>query len=786
MRTFTKFALAILGVILLQMNFSAKSQVIFSESFTNGMPVTWTLYNVDNFVPASAVSYVNAAWIAREDFITPSDSCAFSTSWYVPAGVANDWMVSPAITIPSTGTFSLSWEGMSPDPSYRDGYQVRVANSASLTAHQAATPIYSTTAEQTTWTPHTVSLAPYAGQTIYISWRNNSNDKFILMIDEIEVSQQVNYDAYVNNLGELSEYTLIPVSQATPVPLTADVTNQGSMAITNVVLTVNVTNGLGATVYTSSSTATASIAPGATVSKTVPSWTPAAIGDYYVEYNVTLTEADAVPSNNIDTLEISFTDSTFARDNGVVSGVLGIGPGTVGELGQVFELSNAANLSSVSFFIGNGLYGMAGQPVHARVRAFNGQPGAILATTDTLIMDTSRNVLITLPISGGPLALPADSFFVGIVEGDSNLTLGYAGSNFVPGVTWIDFPGNPFGGWANNEDYGFTDVYVVRANIQPNCPAFTFTQTSTPATCGQNDGSASITVAGGTSPYTYLWTNGDTASSVSNLNTGTHTCTVTDAIGCSDTVQVMISNLNGPTMGTITIGDVDCNGNANGTASTAVTGGTPPYSYAWSNGATTSSVTGLPAGTYFVTVTDSAGCMVNGTASIAQPAALTASGSATDESCTGCADGTATVVASGGTSPYTYAWSNGSTTATVTGLSTGTYTVTVTDGNGCTSTETVTVGVMISNGQILNGTAMIQLFPNPSNGIFNLTIDLPEAENLTIEVMDFTGKIVVEEHADATRTFDQAFNLRGKLAPGAYLMRVTVGEAKYLRKLVIE
>jgi hypothetical protein len=401
-------------------------------------------------------------------------------------------------------------------------------------------------------------------------------------------------------------------------------------------------------------------------------------------------------------------------------------------------------------------------------------------------MDTSRNVLITLPIAGGPLALPADTFYIGIIEGDSNLTLGYSSSNFVPGVTWLDFPGNPFGGWANNEDYGFNDVYIVRANIQPNCPAFAFTHSSTPATCGQSDGTASVSVSGGTAPYTYLWNNGDTASAVSNLSAGTYICTTTDAMGCSDTVQVIISNLNGPSIGTITATNVDCNGGSSGSASTSVTGGTPPYTYTWSNGSTTATASGLPAGTYTVTVSDSAGCTINGSVTITQPTALTATSSATDESCTGCADGTATVIPAGGTSPYTYLWSNGSTTASITGLSTGTYTVTVTDANGCTQTQTVTVGVMISNGQILNATAAIQVFPNPNNGIFSLSIDLPQAEALAIDILDYTGRVVASEKSEATRSYTHEFNLRGKLASGAYLMQISIGDSKHLRKLVIE
>lgn len=786
MRNLLRIAMAFAAVLLLQMGQSSKAQIFFQEHFTTGMPGTFTLYNVDNLTPATAVNYVNQAWIVREDFITPSDSCAFSTSWYTPAGTANDWMVTPAIVLPATGNVTLSWEGMSPDPSYRDGYQVRIANSSSLTAQQAGAILFSTTAEPTTWTPHSVSLNAYLGQTVYISFRNNSNDKFILMIDDIVVQQPNNYDARILTAAAPSEYTQIPASQASPVNFSADIINQGLLSVTGVVLNVTVRDGLGATVYTNNSTTTASLASGATVTKTVPSWTPSGISDYTIHYDVNIVETDANLGNDTLNSLLSITDSTFARDDNTVAGVLGIGAGTPGELGQVYELENPASVSSVSFFIGNGNGSMVNQPINAVIRAFNGVPGAILAYTDTLIMDTSTNVLVTLPISGGPLSLPADTFFVGVVEGDSNITLGYSNDIFLNGIGWVDFPGNPFGGWANNEDYSFNVVYIVRPNIQPNCPPFSFTQVSNPATCGQSDGNASVTVSGGTGPYTYSWSNGGNTANITNLSSGLYICTVTDNVGCSDTAQVNVSNLNGPTLSGLTISDVDCNGNSTGSATANVTGGTPPYSYVWSNGGTTQTINGLASGTYTVTITDSLGCVLNGTANVTQPTALTATSSATDESCTGCADGTASVTATGGTSPYTYLWSNGGTASSIGSLSAGTYTVTITDANGCTTTQTATVGVMISNGQVLNNTASIELFPNPSNGNFTLMVQLPKAGVIEYELMDITGKIVASDRSEETSQFQQEFNLRNSLAKGSYLVRIKVGEAQYLRKLVIE
>jgi hypothetical protein len=124
-------------------------------------------------------------------------------------------------------------------------------------------------------------------------------------------------------------------------------------------------------------------------------------------------------------------------------------------------------------------------------------------------------------------------------------------------------------------------------------------------------------------------------------------------------------------------------------------GGTPGYSYLWSNGSTNQTVTGLPVGIYMVTVTDAKGCTVIDEVTVAEPDVLMASASQIDaESCPGAADGSATVTVFGGTAPYTYAWdasAGGQETQNAVGLSAGSYSVTVTDANGCTAVASVEV-----------------------------------------------------------------------------------------------
>jgi hypothetical protein len=141
----------------------------------------------------------------------------------------------------------------------------------------------------------------------------------------------------------------------------------------------------------------------------------------------------------------------------------------------------------------------------------------------------------------------------------------------------------------------------------------------------------------------------------------------------------------------VTEEDVLCYGNHSGLISIQANCGMAPYTYQWNNGNQTSTISLLPAGTYKVTVTDAQGLINKMTFYITQPNRLTASAGKTNVSCNGSIDGAAWVLPNGGTSPYSYQWSNGETTQYIYGLSAGNYSVTITDDNGCTKTKSVTV-----------------------------------------------------------------------------------------------
>ena len=206
------------------------------------------------------------------------------------------------------------------------------------------------------------------------------------------------------------------------------------------------------------------------------------------------------------------------------------------------------------------------------------------------------------------------------------------------------------------------------------------------------DGGSTASATGGTMPYTYAWSNSATTASITGVAAGTYSVTITDANGCTDSSSTSITEPAALVASSVVDSNVSCNGFTDGGSTASATGGTMPYTYTWSNAATTASITGVVAGTYSVTITDANGCSSNSNVSITEPATLVAA-SVVDSNitCNGFLDGGATASSTGGTGAYTYAWSNGATTSSITGVIAETYSVTVTDANSCTDSSSVVI-----------------------------------------------------------------------------------------------
>jgi hypothetical protein len=236
------------------------------------------------------------------------------------------------------------------------------------------------------------------------------------------------------------------------------------------------------------------------------------------------------------------------------------------------------------------------------------------------------------------------------------------------------------------------------ANVVINAPsAILLTLSSTDASCGVSNGSASVSASGGAGSYAYLWDDpgAQTTDTATALSAGGYTVVVTDTSGCSEVGVVSVNNTGAATVSITDITNVTCNGSNDGAAVVFATGGTLPYVYSWDDPGTqsTDTATGLAGGTYVATVTDGVGCIASDIAVVLEPAALSLSTGTSDASCAGVCDGSATVTATGGTGSYTYLWDDpkGQSTATADSLCAGGYNVMVTDSNGCQDSDSVTV-----------------------------------------------------------------------------------------------
>ena len=268
-------------------------------------------------------------------------------------------------------------------------------------------------------------------------------------------------------------------------------------------------------------------------------------------------------------------------------------------------------------------------------------------------------------------------------------TYGYAGMGYNSGGqmnTWYKY-----------------DVCGITTTVTPTAPLCN----------GGSNGSISVTVGTATAPFTYLWSNSGTTQNQTGLAAGAYTVNITDAVGCTKTSTVTVTQPTAMSATIPTVTNAPCNGTF-GSACANVTGGTPPYTYAWAPmGGNAQCASNLAPGSYTLVVTDSHGCTAPATVTITQPTPLTSTITATNSTKACVCNGTASVTPSGGTPGYTYIWSNGKNSSTITGLCAGNYSVTIVDANGCTITAADTIGIPALT---LSMTATPATCPSCANG----------------------------------------------------------------------
>ncbi len=222
---------------------------------------------------------------------------------------------------------------------------------------------------------------------------------------------------------------------------------------------------------------------------------------------------------------------------------------------------------------------------------------------------------------------------------------------------------------------------------------------------GNANAGATASATGGTAPYTYSWSNSATTASITGVIAGTYTVTITDQNGCTNTAASTITEPAALVASINLDSAITCYQAMNGGVTASAVGGTLNYNYAWSNSATTASLTGIDTGTYTVTITDANGCTDSETISLTQPDSIAIALTKVNVTCNGGVDGEVTSTVSGGTPNYNYSWNNAGTSANLINIAAGTYTLTVTDQNGCTKTESAVVNqpTPLSGGTISTG-----------------------------------------------------------------------------------
>ncbi len=342
------------------------------------------------------------------------------------------------------------------------------------------------------------------------------------------------------------------------------------------------------------------------------------------------------------------------------------------------------------------------------------------------------------------------------------------------------------------DSLGCTDVIEYTLN-DANSPTLTVDSTANISCFGDGNGYAEVNAvpAAGATVSSYLWSNGETTAIATMLPAGTNSLVVTDDQNCVSQTTVVIEEPSDITLNAVAT-NADCFGDATGTASATAFGGTGMLSYAWDNGGTTSSITGLPAGTYSVTVTDMNGCDNTTSVTVAEPdiLALQLSSNANTAQVPPY-NGFATVNYTGGTDPVEFTWTgpDGFTgnSNIIFGLNGGTYLVTATDANGCSTTDSVVVDGRATDAiedELSAGISTMSIVPNPNNGHFAVSLEMDRAEDVTIEVLNLNGQVVKAVRERNVINVDQQVNLSHQAA-GVYMIQVTTSRGTAGRKVVV-
>jgi hypothetical protein len=455
---------------------------LFYESFENiygtisasgppyFFPNTWFRRNVDNRIPNASTAYINDAWIRRDDFgLNTLDSVAFSNSYYAPTGQADDWMWTPLISGITAHT-TLKWSARAYDPAYRDGYEVRIMRASQgpptggtgVMGNQVtnSVQVFSVAAEEATWVEHTVDLGAFANDAVYIGFRNNSNDKFLLVIDDVLVENDFPYDLSTFRVKNVHEYTVIPLSETRPLSFESTIVNSGFEQANQVRMRVNIKKDAERFANISTVPTTSDFIPaGLTkVFTNLNAYTPRSIGTYSFTYYQTFDNEDTNPGNDsLDVLPLKISRNTFSRVAGSAAGAIGIGagPGKNGLLGTLFTLNTTEKVQGILVKMNP----FIGTKVKARIyTTTDGIPdNALSPLWESAEITMAGTESSSFFFSGNnPPVLGPGTYWFGCLEIDSTLSIQQHSEIFKPNTNYVAWATNPSGAnvWSPVESFG--------------------------------------------------------------------------------------------------------------------------------------------------------------------------------------------------------------------------------------------------------------------------------------------------------------------------------------------
>lgn len=351
-------------------------------------------------------------------------------------------------------------------------------------------------------------------------------------LDFVQIQVDANLSVFTGN-----GMTQIPVDQVAPWSYEGEIVNGGLMAISSAVVSVSIDTG-GVNLFSDSQTLSNIPSADAAPFSLGPFTPPAEVGGpYFVTGAVSITgQVDENVQNDSTEYAFFISDSTFARDNGSVAGSLGFGASEDGLIGQVYTVNATSQLTSVSVGF---LSPPQGQSIVAKVYTMGAVvPDQLIYTSAPFVPGPADTSLIVHDFVFTNSILPAMTYYIAVEEVGANVRIAYTNDLFTPQAGLLQFASS--GNWNYTESAGFPVSYVIRPNFS-YCVSFDALAGAIQDN-GGDSGAAFVLASGGTSPYTYSWSNGATTDTAIFLTAGFYSVTVTDGRGCSiviDSVEVL-------------------------------------------------------------------------------------------------------------------------------------------------------------------------------------------------------------------------------------------------------